>query len=226
MKHTLITTIMISLGFMLCFVLLLPQYRYIRADQTFLAQRQIIAQKAADAQIVLEDVSIKAAGEYKPILDRLSAAVPAERDLDYLISAMTTIVRDSGLTMKDIKFTGISAGNSGPGVPAAGGVNATLTGSTTISLSLTGSYGDFIHFLNNIENSTRLFDVMSISFSSGDQGQLTYTVNVQTYNLNAKPLSVPSETPSPAPPPGSGPASVPSGGPISSPQSTPNANPK
>ena len=75
-----------------------------------------------------------------------------------------------------------------------GTFDATQLGVADFSFSVSLTYQDFLDFLRRIENSTRVFDVESISFSapnsSGvkDPNNIVYTFNIalKTYWLKSK----------------------------------------
>ena len=75
-----------------------------------------------------------------------------------------------------------------------GTFDATQLGVADFSFSVSLTYQDFLYFLRRIENSTRVFDVESISFSapnaSGvkDPNNIVYTFNIalKTYWLKSK----------------------------------------
>jgi len=203
MKQPLIATIILSLTAALSLALILPQYRYLMAVRTAVASRKIIVEKAQSAEAVVDLATSKAEGELKPLLNRLTAAVPFERDLDYLIVAMSAIVRDAGLTIKDIKFAG--SATSTARASTAGGTEVFTEGgpaygTTVISLTLVGEYNSFFRFLTNLESSARLFDVTRLLINSDRDGLLTYSVDITTYTLNPRPLQTPEETAPPAVP--------------------------
>mgnify|MGYP000985936286 CR=1 FL=1 len=75
-----------------------------------------------------------------------------------------------------------------------GGFDATQLGVADFNFSVSLTYNDFKDFLRRIENSTRIFDVESISFSTPnttgvkDPNNIVYTFNIalKTYWLKSK----------------------------------------
>lgn len=56
-------------------------------------------------------------------------------------------------------------------------------GSVELSFTITAKYEDFLRFLQDLEKSVRIVDVQSISFSSDEDGLMTYSFEVKTYWL-------------------------------------------
>ena len=63
------------------------------------------------------------------------------------------------------------------------GASDTDYDSLILSFSVTGSYDTFRAFVESLEQSLRLVDIQSISFSATDTGVYDYSIAVKTYWL-------------------------------------------
>lgn len=117
-------------------------------------------------------------------------------DFDNMIQALVESKGTGSLYKKNanekisIESPKISIGN----VPADGGLDASRVGVVDFSFGVALTYADFMDFLKQIESSTRIFDVESISFSSPSNvigknpSDIVYNfnINLKTYWLKSK----------------------------------------
>ena len=104
---------------------------------------------------------------YRENLEKIGSALPAGADAAAMMDFAKNAAMHSGLSVKGIEY-------SGAGADAGGASNAaddpTLSEVSlknyTISLKLSGSYGNFKSFLAVIENSSRLITIESLGVAS------------------------------------------------------------
>ena len=56
-------------------------------------------------------------------------------------------------------------------------------GTMTLKFTVNSSYGNFINFLQDLENNLRLLDITEISFNTTDSGFYDFNVSFNTYWL-------------------------------------------
>jgi len=101
---------------------------------------------------------------YRENLEKIGSALPAGADAAAMMDFAKNAAMHSGLSVKGIEYSGAGAGASGaaddPTLPEVSLKNY------TISLKLSGSYGNFKSFLAVIENSSRLITIESLGVAS------------------------------------------------------------
>ena len=100
----------------------------------------------------------------------LNFAVPTKKDIENLIVSIDTIVTQSGL-----RLDSMSAAEEKK-IATAGPL-----GNVAIVMSLTGTYPGLLAFLSNLEQNTRLIDVISITVSPKAGGVLDIGLKANAY---------------------------------------------
>jgi len=163
---------------LLVFFLVAPEYKTFGKLQTELGQKKAefnaefdyyaaITRTYYDLQSRQDDI--------KKIDDALPSSPSLGRTIYYLQQAAT----DNGLVAKDL-FLSKSSSASG------GAKTASNIKDIVFSMDLLGSYSALENFIVSLEKSSRLFEVISISFGAGNvapsqqpQVQQTYSFNLQ-----------------------------------------------
>ncbi|MBI2507270.1 MAG: type 4a pilus biogenesis protein PilO [Candidatus Niyogibacteria bacterium] len=96
-------------------------------------------------------------------LKRIKNFLPENLNSGLLVVQMSNLAGSNGLLLKNINISPLEE----------------KTAATTLTLSLSGSYRDFVGFLKSLEKSLRLIDVFRLSFSAGKE-------NFYDFNLEAK----------------------------------------
>lgn len=122
------------------------------------------------------------AEEYKQFsqtdLDAIKKILPDHVDNIQLILDMDGIARSKGMELKNIKID-----EEKPSKDGALGPQKNTYGSILVSFKTTGSYENFLAFLEKLEQSLRIVDVTALSFKSTDTGLYDYSVTLKTYWL-------------------------------------------
>ena len=196
---TLITILLLIFSGALFFLLVMPQFREVRAladaktrlqGEVATVQEKIISTKNTIAKFMAierEDVA------------RIEAALPKEIDLPNLLVLVESLVSSSGLITQDIDVLVskpvVGVARSQAAVAGARGISPRFLSkpteedrghrAATIALSMLGTYESFKGFLQDAERSLRIFDVETISFSSPASGQSTgvfrFSMKMKTY---------------------------------------------
>ncbi|PIR85197.1 hypothetical protein COU15_02205 [Candidatus Kaiserbacteria bacterium CG10_big_fil_rev_8_21_14_0_10_45_20] len=112
-------------------------------------------------------------------LARLEKFLPDNVDNVRLILDIDSIAGRYGMRIRDVILSSDTSrtdlGQLGP--------DENRFDSRILSFSVTGSYTEFRAFLEDLEQSLRLVDVMKITFSSTDSGVYDYSLSIKTYWL-------------------------------------------
>ncbi len=121
------------------------------------------------------DIYKKFSGEEK---DRLNKFLPDNIDSVRLIIDINEIASRRGLNIRNI-----SVGASGVGPSGSIGPDNREYGTANLSFSISAPYEVFKLFLGDIEDSLRLVDIDSVSFTAGESNLYEYNINIKTYWL-------------------------------------------
>ncbi|MFA6272948.1 MAG: type 4a pilus biogenesis protein PilO [Candidatus Paceibacterota bacterium] len=120
-------------------------------------------------------------------LANLSHLVPDEIDPIRLVIEVNEIAAKQGLLIEDIAVS--ESGNTAKeaNLPAVETSFNSVFSNVDLSFSVTGSYGQFVAFLHDLESSLRILDVTDIKFSlakdSVNGGSYNFSVGLKTYWL-------------------------------------------
>lgn len=138
----------------------------IAADK-FTAQRTSLAQKKAEIS--------------KDDIERIEAFLPDDVKNVQLILDLNTLAKKSGLTAKS---WGVENAQGSSGTEQGSVETTDVTDSLKLTLSASGSYSAFRAFLDAVEKSLRLIDVMSVSVKAGTgTGVYDYEIVFRLYWL-------------------------------------------
>lgn len=112
-------------------------------------------------------------------LERLEKLLPDNVDNVRLILDLDSLAVRYGMRLRDVGFQSDNSRAQRGQV----GASDTDYDSLILSFSVTGSYDTFRAFVESLEQSLRLVDIQSISFSATDTGVYDYSIAVKTYWL-------------------------------------------
>ncbi len=130
--------------------------------------------------------------------ERINKLLPDHIDSVRLIIDINNIAAKYGMSLSDISLSGMpsapAAAGTASGTPApVNGPNDLPYNSVKLGFSVTGNYSDFYSFLKELEESLRVVDVTSLSFSAAKtssgqtaaagSGAFTYTMTIRPYYL-------------------------------------------
>ena len=111
------------------------------------------------------------------IRGRLEKMVPDHIDNVRLIIDLIALAKRYGIELHNPQIVA-------PGTKtAATGPNVNRYDSVQLNFSITASYDVFQKFLEDMERSLRLTDVVSVGFTAGDKDTYDYTITIRTYWL-------------------------------------------
>lgn len=112
-------------------------------------------------------------------VNKISKMLPDSVENVGLIIEINNISKKNG--MGDIKNPQINQGSTGKG--AVKSIDSSKYGSLSMSFNITGTYDQFLTFIQDLETYVRLVDVVGLSFTSTKDGRYTYNLTIQTYWL-------------------------------------------
>lgn len=154
--------------------------------------REVLAKKAKADQIEQAKQNARALNEQREKLAtmwkkispadtlKLSKMLPDSVENVGLIIEINNISKKNG--MGPIKNPQINQGSSGK-VGGVKGVDSSKYGSLSMSFNVTGTYDQFLTFLQDLETYVRLVDVVGLAFTSTNDGRYSYNLTIQTYWL-------------------------------------------
>lgn len=156
------------------FMFIDPTYSEIRELQS---EQELFAE-ALDNSKELQTVRDELLSEYNSFssndLQRLEKMLPNSVDNVRLVRDLDGIAEEHGMTPRNVTVQ-ISEQNT-----QAGPREGTL-GSVLVSFSVNGSYETFQNFLQDLEKSLRLMDIVDVSFTASEQNLYEYNVSIRTY---------------------------------------------
>jgi len=166
--------IIITIVLLLVFFLVLPEYNNFKNLQTKLAS--VKANKNAEssyyASITKTYFDLQ---NHKDDIKKIDDALPENADIGGLIYYLQATAKNSGLDVKNLFLSKSST-------PTAQGKNVSSIKNIVFLVSLSGDYPSLGKFINSLEQSSRLFEITSISFgSSGTPGQTSTTSSLPQF---------------------------------------------
>lgn len=133
------------------------------------------------------DLLAKRDGFQASDLDKLKHILPDNVDNIRLIIDINNIASGHGLTLSNVTLGNLDKNGDNPA--DTGATPGSKTGSVDVGFAVsTNNYDTFMAFLQDLEHSLRLLDVMSLGFSAAQSGgatnAITYTFTVRTYWLH------------------------------------------
>lgn len=111
-------------------------------------------------------------------LERLKKLLPDHIDNVRLIIDIDGIASKYGLNIRDIK---INSGNNNTNNSGSLSPGNSPYGTLTLKFKTVAPYDRFRSFINDMQKSLRVIDIVGISFDSTDNGYYDYGVTIKTY---------------------------------------------
>ena len=145
---------------------LLPKYQRFELSQTGIEKKDIELQYKEEKISQLRTIS----GELKENQESLSkilTALPTTPSVPSMFNFLQRTSSETGLVLESIGLSGIVTLEESSELKAI-----------QIKLQVVGSYSAFKDFLSALENSARIFEVKSISFSAPKEGGKSFSFNL------------------------------------------------
>ncbi|MCX6712401.1 MAG: type 4a pilus biogenesis protein PilO [Candidatus Vogelbacteria bacterium] len=111
-------------------------------------------------------------------LDKLNKFIPSHIDNVNLIIDVNNIAAKQGMTIKNVRVGGAtnSVGVTDSNLASPNGILP-----ATMSFSVSGNYQTLLGFLDDLANSLRVVDPVSLSFAVDEKGLNQYNFEIKTY---------------------------------------------
>ncbi len=167
-----------------------PTYDGVQVEAAQIAEYDAALQKAAELQAVKQNLLTKYNNFDPQSLERLQKLLPDHVDNVALILDLDNLAGQYGLGLENVDVsTPASAATSKSAVGAAGGAGLKYD-SVTISFSTRGTYPKFLDFMQSLEKSLRVVDLVALSIdqdgtgpAQGSEPQYAYKLTLRTYWL-------------------------------------------
>ncbi len=169
----LLLTLILGIG------LVFPRYQNLNLLQAEIKEKEIELQSEKGYSSELSDVSEKLK-QYQESLTKINSALPAESRLPALFNFLQTAAAQNGLILK--KIAPILTNPVGEELLREGWDPKIKE--TSINLVVTGSYPSFKNFLSKIEQTSRIIELESISFSGGlgAEEPVDFNLSIKVYS--------------------------------------------
>lgn len=138
--------------------------------------------KEKEGELIIARANIPSDG-----LARLATFLPDGVDNVQIILDLNTLAARSGMTLSDFDTSSVQSGApqaaGTPGDPAASLTSDGPIDSLEITVSARGTYASFRNFVDGIEQSLRLLDVVAVSVQDSATGVYTYDMTIRLYWL-------------------------------------------
>lgn len=157
-----------------------PAYKNVQSLRTEEAQFDQALSRSKELQQVRDQLLSRYNVIPQSNIDRLQKLLPDNIDNVRLILDIDSIAARYGMRTRNVQLQAVDD-RSGRGQV---GQDDKAYQSVVLTFSVTGSYSVFRSFVEDLEQSLRLVDVVGIAFSSTSNGDVyDYTVSIKTYWL-------------------------------------------
>ena len=165
----------IAIALILFFILLLvfflvwPEFKVFRSLQQDLGKKQAEYAAKYDYYSAIEAAYFNLKSRDEDV-QKVDDALPKDSDFGQLIFYLQEIAKENGLIVKDVFLskTSISSSNTVKNV--------------IFSLDLIGGYSSLENFIASLEKSSRIFEVVNISFGSVTGPPYSFSLQIKTYS--------------------------------------------
>ena len=162
---------------------ILPEYQKTQGEIAQ-AEDEISAGKLKLDSLQSTKVGLDSLGD---LVDRLFIAVPEDKDTPNLITELEAIATKNKMYIPSIQISDAAASSASTSADASATTTQTATSGLnpiSISLSVTGDFGQLNQFLTDLEKDVRFTNVKSVTLSSSDEG-MSLSVQMEVYKRAA-----------------------------------------
>ena len=113
-------------------------------------------------------------------ISKIDDALPQNSSLGQVVYFLQQTAKNNGLVVKNLFLSQSSSGSTGE--VAANSSAPTTLKNIVFSIDLSGDYPSLEGFLSSLENSSRLFEITTISFSSASGPPYSFSLQIKTYS--------------------------------------------
>lgn len=171
MNKNLIASIVFALGFILFFILVMPQYDAVGfAKENLKTKRMLLDERTAELDN-FKNLDRQAKARQTDI-GKVVVFAPPKKQIDEVVSSIQKVVADSGLQLISMTTAELAATTEN-------------YRKITLGPELQGQYPAFVNFLGLLEQNLRLYDISEIaaSVNTGVSGGVNFSVKITAYYL-------------------------------------------
>lgn len=187
MTRTLIAIAGFAIAIAMFFFYTKPTYDESRALQSLIGEYNQALDKAGELQRLKQSL-LSRYNAFNPVdIERLHKLLPDHVDNVRLVLDLDNMASRFGLALQNV-VVGAAAAESSTAVGAIGGSNQSYD-SLTFKFATEGTYPNFVRFMEDLEKSLRIVDLISLSMSAANAGApgaepvYRFDVTVRTYWL-------------------------------------------
>lgn len=166
MKKKIIIIIFLALALLLGFLFVWPNYQKLQLTEQTVEEKRIEIKYKEDYFQDLKK-AFQEIEKYQEQLEKIDSALPSEPDLAVVLNFIKNSGIKSGIILTEIETS-----------PAKPSLETRGLKETEISFTVLGPYPAFRNFLSDLEQTSRMIKIESISFSSKE--------NIRNFNLKIK----------------------------------------
>lgn len=181
MRGFLLPIVFVVLPIGLFLVYINPTYSKIQTLQAERDQYDEALNKSKELQAIRDQLLSRYNTFPEADIQRLEKLLPDNVDNVRLVLDIDDIASKYGLRIQNVTVTDNSKLDDGSR-PEIGESNGSVS-SVLLSFRVSASYSNFVAFMKNLEESLRIVDVVSLSFTASETDFNEYTVTIRTYWL-------------------------------------------
>ena len=187
MKQLVLPTLFIIAAIAIFFGFIDPRYQEVKDLRAETAKYDEALQRSKELLNLRDDLLSKYNTFSKSNLDRVEHLLPTNIDNVHLILEVNNIASNNDLMVRNISIQK-SGDQAQKNSEKNGSINPSSSSerkynAVDLNFSITASYGAFREFIKDLEQSLRLIDITSISFTANDRDSQRYDVGIRTYWL-------------------------------------------
>lgn len=154
-----------------------PLYKKIKATQNEETDLKNFLQKIREIRVLRDDLLSGYNAISSADLKRLKKIIPLSPEKEILIAQFENLATARNLNLKSVEIAQ-SQKNKNAEEPQN---KLKIYETIDISLSLSGSYKDFLNFIKDIEENLRIIDFEEIAFGTDNKGIYEFSAKAKTY---------------------------------------------
>ena len=158
---------------LLTFFLVVPEYNKFQDLQSQLGEKQAEYVAQHDYYSAIDKIYYDLQSR-KDDIGKIDNALTSDPTLGTTTYFLQQAAKDNGLIIKDLFLSKTSQSNSSN--------NSSATKEIIFSVDLLGNYPSLEGFIISLENSSRIFEITSISFNSKTQPPYSFSLQIKTYS--------------------------------------------
>ncbi|QQG38217.1 MAG: type 4a pilus biogenesis protein PilO [Candidatus Kaiserbacteria bacterium] len=188
MVKLILSIVGLGLSGVIFFLYTQPAYEGVRSVRATIGQYDQALTKATELQQLKQTLLSRYNTFNQSDIDRLHKLLPDHVDNVRLVLDLDSLAGRHGMALQNVVISNPASEELDPGVIAAIGASGARYDSLTLKFSTIGSYEDFLGFLQDLETSLRVVDLVSLnitrdSLSSDLSPRYRYDITIRTYWL-------------------------------------------